>query len=173
MLRKAEDGTRTRDLKLGKLAFYQLNYFRKISPDTKFMYSSRRVMVRQFMQVFALLLALSAAQSVSADDTIVDRKAAALFDSVMSPYCPGRTLSACPSDSARELRDDLRLKLEQGYPADELKAELDRRYGDLAGKPTGERSAPLAIVGVMLFFFVGAVLVFRSVTGGEDVKEEN
>lgn len=129
-------------------------------------------MLRQLILIMVVILPLLWSDAF-AEDVLLDRKAAALFDSVMSPYCPGRTLSACPSDTARELREDLRTKLAEGYAPEELKAELDRRYGDLAGKPTGQRSAPLALIGVTLFFILGGILVFRAVAGGKDAEEES
>jgi len=35
-----------------------------------------------------------------------------LFNSIMSPYCPGRLLAECPSSSASELKQEIRLMTE-------------------------------------------------------------
>src|SRR5690606_7766162 len=36
------------------------------------------------------------------------RRAAEIYKTTMSPFCPGRTIDACPSPYATEWRDDIR-----------------------------------------------------------------
>lgn len=112
-----------------------------------------------------------------AGEAKIDREAAELFDSVMSPYCPGRTLSACPSDKARELREELRESLAKGEDPAKLKDNVLKQFGDLSGKPTGKVSSNLAYIGVIIFFVLGFIVVFLNIQcggkrGGKNVEEE-
>jgi len=62
----------------------------------------------------------------------------ALAHELMSPYCPGRTLSACTSDQAAELRQWILLQEAAGASREEVVATLEERFGDVI------RSAPEA-----------------------------
>ena len=67
----------------------------------------------------------------------------------MSPFCPGRTLSDCPSPDAQAVRDEIRGWLAAGQSEREIREQLGQRFGDeLVGVP---RSAwgwllPIAIL---------------------------
>ncbi|MCC6954052.1 MAG: cytochrome c-type biogenesis protein CcmH [Deltaproteobacteria bacterium] len=86
--------------------------------------------------------------------------AAVLFDSVMSPYCPGRTLSACPSDDARVLREEILASLVEGRSVEQEKERLISKYGpEILGTPADPRMR-LASWGIpALFFLVGAIVL--------------
>jgi len=119
--------------------------------------------------LFLLLCVSSGAHA--ADSDLIDRKAAALYESVMSPYCPGRTLSACPSDAARELREKIRADLEVGKSDEEIQRELSARYGDLAGKPSTAASSLLSSSVVAMFFIVGAALIIVLIRSKKKASE--
>lgn len=53
-----------------------------------------------------------------------------LAHEVMSPFCPGRTLSACTSPQAAELRQWILLQESAGASREEVVAILEERYGD-------------------------------------------
>lgn len=57
-----------------------------------------------------------------------DRQAEALSRSIMSPFCPGRTISACPSPLALEWRNEIRAWVGEGVPADEIRRRLAARF---------------------------------------------
>jgi cytochrome c-type biogenesis protein CcmH/NrfF len=64
------------------------------------------------------------------------RKAQQIARQTMSPFCPGRTLSDCPSEYATEWRHDIQKMVDKGMSAAEIQAELERRAGgDLSGNP--------------------------------------
>ncbi len=64
------------------------------------------------------------------------RKAQSISRQTMSPFCPGRTLSDCPSEYAGQWRHDIQRMVDQGKSAAEIQAELERRAGgDLSGSP--------------------------------------
>ena len=57
----------------------------------------------------------------------------------MSPFCPGRTLSACPSSQARELRIQVKEWLRQGYSPEGVRNQLLTIYGEeVRGVPRTE-----------------------------------
>jgi cytochrome c-type biogenesis protein CcmH/NrfF len=92
----------------------------------------------------------------------VDRQASKLFDQVMSPFCPGRTLTNCPSPQAEVLRNGIREQLQAGATTDDIWEDLYEAYGDQV------RSIPRAsgfnlLVWVIpgLFFVLGALLLVR------------
>lgn len=59
-----------------------------------------------------------------------DRLAQSIGETTMSPFCPGRTLSSCPSPQARELRDQIREWLAQGYSESGVRNQLRIIYGE-------------------------------------------
>jgi cytochrome c-type biogenesis protein CcmH/NrfF len=63
-----------------------------------------------------------------------------LAGEIMSPYCPGRTLAACPSSAAAELRMEVALRLSTGESRDAIVEALVGRFGEEirgAPRPTG------------------------------------
>lgn len=63
-----------------------------------------------------------------------------LAGEIMSPYCPGRTLAACPSAAAAELRTEVAARRAAGESRDALIDSLVRRFGEEirgAPRPTG------------------------------------
>lgn len=65
----------------------------------------------------------------------VEREAEAIARSIMSPFCPGRTVSACPN--AGPWRDDIRKWVAEGVDALEIKRRLAERVPEhnLMGVP--------------------------------------
>ncbi len=53
-----------------------------------------------------------------------------LADELMSPFCPGRTLSACPSPQAKTLVVWLGMQEGAGRSREEVQAELVAQYGE-------------------------------------------
>jgi len=83
-----------------------------------------------------------------------------LADELMSPYCPGRTLSECPSPQAQTLRIWLVTQEAAGRPEAEVKDELVERYGKMilpAPPPAGFGLAAY-LVPVVAFVAGGALL---------------
>ena len=72
------------------------------------------------------------------EDEWINREARRIFETVMSPYCPGRTIANCPSPEAAELQTAIRRELRSGKAPEEVKEELYATFGDEI------RSAPRA-----------------------------
>jgi len=79
---------------------------------------------------------------------------------VMSPYCPGRALSDCPSPSAAELRQWIVEQENAGVSRSEVEQELFRVFGDqLLQAPRAEGMGLMAYLIPAAAFTAGAVLV--------------
>lgn len=91
--------------------------------------------LRLIIAVFAFV-GLAAASQYTPE---VEREAARVSGSVMSPFCPGRLIADCPSPAAIELREQIRKRIAAGETADAIKAELLETYGEFVrAAPTAE-----------------------------------
>ena len=79
---------------------------------------------------------------------------------MMSPYCPGRALSDCPSPPAAELRQWIVEQEKAGISRSAVEEELFRVYGDqLLQAPRAEGMGLMAYLIPAAAFTAGAVLV--------------
>jgi cytochrome c-type biogenesis protein CcmH/NrfF len=79
---------------------------------------------------------------------------------LMSPFCPGRTLAACPSPQAGELRQWILLQAVAGRSRDDIEQSLYDRYGDeILSAPRAEGWGLSAYVVPGLAFVIGGGLV--------------
>jgi cytochrome c-type biogenesis protein CcmH/NrfF len=79
---------------------------------------------------------------------------------LMSPYCPGRTLSACPSPQAAELRQWILLQAAAGQTREEIETSLHEQFGDeILSAPKAEGWGLSAYVVPALGFLLGGGLV--------------
>ena len=98
-----------------------------------------------------------------------------LSKEVMSPYCPGRALSDCPSPQAGELRQWIVEQENAGVSRSEVEQELFRVFGDqLLQAPRAEGMGLMAyLIPALAFAAGGALVVFflrrqrSSIGGGE------
>lgn len=77
----------------------------------------------------------SAGHAAGVSDAEVERQAESIARSIMSPFCPGRTVSACPN--AGPWREDIRKWVGEGIDSNEIKRRLAERVPEhnLAGVP--------------------------------------
>lgn len=52
-----------------------------------------------------------------------------LSHELMSPYCPGRTIAACPSPNARKLEDHILAEAKTGKSRTEIEGQLVDKFG--------------------------------------------
>jgi cytochrome c-type biogenesis protein CcmH/NrfF len=110
--------------------------------------------------VATVLLAAGSLAQTSQEQ--VDREAGRLFDQVMSPFCPGRTLTNCPSPQAEVLRDGITERLRSGATPDEIWEDLYEMYGDqVRSVPRATGFNLLAWIIPGLFFALGAWTLIR------------
>jgi cytochrome c-type biogenesis protein CcmH len=77
-------------------------------------------------------------------DTIVqareDTRAQRIYQSLMSPFCPGLTVASCPSPGAEQMRQEVRQRLAAGDGERTIVAALVEEYGsDILGAPPARR----------------------------------
>jgi cytochrome c-type biogenesis protein CcmH len=94
---------------------------------------------------------------------------------LMSPYCPGRTLSACPSPQAAELRQWILFQAAAGQTQEQIEAGLLERFGDkILSAPKAEGWGLSAYVVPALGFLIGGGLLWfllqRLVSGQSDAS---
>ncbi len=92
------------------------------------------------------------------------RRAAEIYKTTMSPFCPGRTVDACPSPNATAWRDDIRRWVAEGVETDEIRRRLAARSEqDLSGAPStvldsvlpiGATVVSLVVLGLLLRLLV-------------------
>jgi len=115
--------------------------------------------VNRLARVLPLICAIALVSSANADELSDLRRARALADELMSPFCPGRTLSDCPSPNAAGVREEIRAWIGQGRSDEEIRDTLRARFGsELVGDPGGPwgRAAPLGVIaGVAILFALG------------------
>jgi cytochrome c-type biogenesis protein CcmH/NrfF len=108
----------------------------------------------------AALLLLALGVAAPADAAQDEQWAYELSHNLMSPYCPGRTLSDCPSPQADELRLWILEQARAGATKEEVEAELFRSFGDqLRQAPRAEGIGLLAYAVPAVFQLAGGVLL--------------
>ena len=103
---------------------------------------------------------VGAVQSASAapGPADVDREAHKVFGAFLSPFCPGRLLSDCPSSAAGELREKIRARVEKGESGEQVLESLFDDYGDrFRAAPQARGFGTVAWVAPGLFLLIGIV----------------
>jgi cytochrome c-type biogenesis protein CcmH/NrfF len=108
----------------------------------------------------ALALLLGAGAAAPAAGAPAEGWAYDLADELMSPYCPGRALSECPSSQAEDLRRWIIEQERAGVARAEVEAELYRSFGDqLRQTPRASGVGVIAYAIPAAAFLAGGALV--------------
>jgi cytochrome c-type biogenesis protein CcmH len=111
------------------------------------------------MYMVVLLVGFST-PAVATDEAVLDEKATAIYAEVLSPFCPGRLLSDCPSGAARDLKKEIRAKLELGQSREQIIDSLYTLYGeDIRAAPEFSEFGIVAWVAPIIFLLVGFVII--------------
>lgn len=98
-----------------------------------------------------------------------------LADELMSPYCPGRTLSSCPSPQAAELVQWMVVQEAGGATQEQVVEMLIERFGEeILGAPPAKGVTLWAYVLPVLGFVVGGglvVIALRRIVAKGPVRE--
>ena len=84
-----------------------------------------------------------------------------LSDEIYSPFCPGKTLSMCPSPNAAEVRRDIQRMAREGMTKDEIKQEVLNVYGEefrIVEPPPEDNALLLVAILVGLVVAISAVV---------------
>jgi cytochrome c-type biogenesis protein CcmH/NrfF len=88
------------------------------------------------------------------------QRSAEIYKTTMSPFCPGRTLDACPSPNATAWRDDIRNWVGEGLSTEEIRRRLAQRTEqDLTGAPSTAFDAVLPFGATVLSLVLLGVLL--------------
>lgn len=111
--------------------------------------------------LLAVLLAFAlVAPAALAEDVEPEGWAYGYFNEVMSPFCPGRTLSACTSGQAETLRMWILVQAAAGRSREDVHDELVAKYGDVVlSAPRPEGFGVTAYALPALFFLGGGLIV--------------
>jgi len=108
--------------------------------------------------LFALLLSIAGDVLAMEPDALT--RADHMSNEVMSPYCPGRTLAACPSENARVLRADIASWFDEGYNENAVRQRLQMIYGETVfGVPKDSAVGLLGWYAPAAFFCAGILLI--------------
>jgi cytochrome c-type biogenesis protein CcmH len=114
-----------------------------------------------------LLAAAPAEASQGLSEVERAREAHAFVRTIMSPFCPGRTLTDCPSPDAAALREEIRAQLAAGVSQDAIRIELERRYGIVVVAEPRSAWAWIVPLAVLIAGLVGLVAAFRKLMARE------
>lgn len=141
-------------------------------------------MTANIRMIVLVLLAVVAACGIavaqterSPYDEDVLREARRVYDQIMSPYCPGQTLSNCGSSQADILRDQIRQRIAAGESAESIVQSLVDEFGDdVRAEPPKSGFASLVWLGPIVLLIGGAVVVVfyvrRNTTKRQDGEED-
>jgi cytochrome c-type biogenesis protein CcmH len=119
------------------------------------------------VSVLSCVASVGFAQPSSPDDIAeLDRKALSLYQQVMSPFCPGRALSDCPSSKAHDLKAEMRQKLAAGTAPEVVLTEVFAKYGEQYRAVPGFSGFALVAWLAPLVFLVAGLLVALRVASG-------
>lgn len=123
--------------------------------------SLRRTYRTFVLIITALVLQFSgaAAQTITLDPA-QELESKAIFDAVLSPFCPGRLLRDCPSTAAHELKDKIRGMVVEGKSRAEIESYLFALYGDsIRSVPPREGFGYVAWWGPAVFLGLGLTIL--------------
>jgi cytochrome c-type biogenesis protein CcmH len=124
------------------------------------MLTLRNTVRRNIIALFLLsILALSGLVAEELDPAI-QAQANSIAQSVLSPFCPGRALSECPSGEANKLKHEIYQLLKDGGTPEQVKDYLYQTYGEeIRAVPGSSGFELLAWVGPVLFVVLGVLIL--------------
>jgi cytochrome c-type biogenesis protein CcmH/NrfF len=116
-----------------------------------------------FVPSFQLALGVHEARAATVETAEEQSKRALdITRTTMSPFCPGRTIDACPSPYATQWREDIRTWVGEGVPTEEIRRRLKQRVDqDLTGAPSTVLDAVLPAMVVVISLLV-LILLLRA-----------
>jgi len=137
-----------------------MNYRRRVSRLRAMTGMSWRAW-RHLLGVAAIRVAApraAAAQVEARFSPAVEQNASRLFTEIMSPYCPGMTLTTCPSPQAAVMKDSIRRELAAGQTPTEIMTGLEASFGpEIRARPPARGAGLVAWIGPFALLGAGAV----------------
>lgn len=108
----------------------------------------------------ALIQIVPVHSSAALSEADIDQRMQDISRAVLSPFCPGRMLSDCPSSSASELKLELRNRIASGESAEAIIESLYATYGDeVRATPRPSGVGIVAWIAPGVFLLVGGLSV--------------
>jgi cytochrome c-type biogenesis protein CcmH len=114
--------------------------------------------------LLAMLLFLTARQASaqSADTVVTDDDVNAVAKELYCPVCENIPLDVCPTQACTDWREEIRLKLSEGWTKEQIKTYFLDRFGDrVLGAPPARGMNWLVYVLPPAAILAGAYLLFR------------
>ena len=122
--------------------------------------------LRLIVSILVLLLCPVLAHAQSDVEKKAEAIAQEIDNQVMSPFCPGRTLAACPSEQARDLRLQIIQWLKEGQTTEQIRERLVAMYGqEVLGVPQSTAVGMLGWLAPVLFVVVFLACIFYVMRG--------
>jgi len=130
-------------------------------------------MARKLLRIYLLSLWLLVASAPAlAVPESSEELAQEISETTMSPFCPGRTISSCPSPQARELRSQIRSWFDGGSTKEQVIERLLTAYGeDVRGEPQAEGFGLFGWLIPPLFILASFLFVLRKLRRMRRVEE--
>ncbi|MCB0309614.1 MAG: cytochrome c-type biogenesis protein CcmH [Bdellovibrionales bacterium] len=123
--------------------------------------------------LLAYLVTFLWALPLSAQQSAIDLQAEQIYQEVMSPFCPGRTLNNCPSTAASQLKDEIKSELMAGKDSHAIFAQLIERYGEeVRAAPPNRGFGRIAWLAPLIFLLLGALIIGLVIRRNKQVPVE-
>lgn len=118
-------------------------------------------MGRKYFGILWLVLVVLSGSVAHADEAAAERRAVALARNIASPFCPGRSLDACPSPRAAQWRRDIHAWTAAGASDQQVRSRLQSRVPgfDLDAHPLGAKGwlLPAGAAGIATLVLLAAL----------------
>lgn len=132
-----------------------------LTVTTSLTMSMTRRVARRLLVLAAVLFAAPSAVSSQVEarfSPAVEQNASRLFTEIMSPYCPGMTLTTCPSPQAAVMKDSIRRALAAGQTPSEIMTGLEASFGpEIRARPPARGAGLVAWIGPFALLGAGAI----------------
>jgi cytochrome c-type biogenesis protein CcmH len=126
------------------------------------MRSSRHFWIRAAAFFVLSLAVCTGAVSAQPSTTVTDDEINAVAKDIYCPVCENITLDTCGTQACADWRNEIRLQLEAGMSADEIKTDFVRRFGDrVVGTPHNPVLRALSLVTPFILIALGGYVFFR------------
>lgn len=110
-------------------------------------------------------------------EVLLDKRVAAISTEVLSPFCPGRALSDCPSNAASDLKKEIRTRLANGQSEEDVYDYLYTLYGgEIRAAPEFASFGIVAWLAPAFFLLAGFLIIVLwlrySQRAGDEISEE-
>lgn len=117
------------------------------------------------LSLLVINIARAADEAPAADDPALDKRVMALSENLRCLVCQNQTIADSPAELAKDLKKQIREKMQQGMSDRDIIDYLVARYGDFVlYRPPLKGTTMLLWFGPLLFLAAGLAALFYRVT---------